>query len=220
MNEKVLKTLEYDKIISMLAEYAGSEPGRGRCMELKPVSQLDEVLRLQRETFDAVGRLLRNGSISFGGNRAVEAALMRLDKGSSISTEELLNIASLLENAARVRSYGSGDGGRSGDRDRSPAGSGGSEETESRPVSPLSALFEGLAPLSPISSEIRRCIMGIDEIADDASSELKNVRRLIRVTQDKIHSRLNSMVNSTYKSYLQDSVVTMRDGRYCIPVKA
>ena len=197
MNLKVLKTLEYDKIISMLARCAGSEPGRQLCLELKPSTQRDSVDSLQQETFDAVGRLLRNGSLGFNGNRTVEASLMRLDKGSSINTEELLNIASLLENAARVKSYGQSDV-----RDS------------------LDDMFEGLAPLSPVSTEIRRCIPAIDEIADDASPELKNVRRLIRVTQDRIHTRLNSMVNSTYKAYLQDSVVTMREGRYCIPVKA
>ena len=226
MNDKVLKTLEYDKIIAMLAEYAGSEPGRQRCLELRPVSDHGTVSRLQQETFDAVGRLLRNGQISFGGNRAVDASLMRLDKGSSINTEELLNIASLLENAARVRAYGCRDskpadtsGGGSWDHREQKDDTGRKTGTEPDRDS-LDDMFEGLAPLSPVSSEIRRCIIGVDEIADDASPELKNVRRLVRVTQDKIHSRLNSMVNSTYKSYLQDSVVTMRDGRYCIPVKA
>ncbi len=200
MNDKVLKTLEYNKVISMLAERAGSEPGRRLCLGLKPVSRLDEVQRLQQETFDAVGRLLRNGSISFGGNKAVNESLMRLDKGSSINTEELLNIASLLENAARVKSYGHRD--ENSERDS------------------LDDMFEGISPLSPVSTEIRRCIPGIDEIADDASAELKNIRRLIRVTQDRIHTRLGAMVNNTYKAYLQDGVITMRDGRYCIPVKA
>ena len=215
MNEKVLKTLEYDKIISMLAERAGSEPGRKLCLELKPVSQIDEVRDLQQETFDAVGRLLRNGSISFGGNRTVEASLMRLDKGSSINTEELLNIALLLENTARVKAYGVGG---TGGRFSGPSFG----EPENRPPvpTPLAPLFEGLTSLNSVSTEIRRCITAVDEIADDASPGLKNVRRLIKVTQDRIHSRLNSMVNSTYKAYLQDSVVTMREGRYCIPVKA
>ena len=225
MNEKVLKTLEYDKIISMLAERAGSEPGRKLCLELRPVSQIDEVKRLQQETFDAVGRLLRNGSISFGGNRMVEASLMRLDKGSSINTEELLNIASLLENAARVKAYGQTGGGGTGGRFSGSPKEGPENRPPVPPVpppvpTPLAPLFEGLTPLNSVSTEIRRCIPAIDEIADDASPGLKNVRRLIKVTQDRIHSRLNSMVNSTYKVYLQDSVVTMREGRYCIPVKA
>ncbi|MCR5234769.1 MAG: endonuclease MutS2 [Lachnospiraceae bacterium] len=200
MNSKVLITLEYDKIIKLLADRATSEPGRQKCLELTPLSDHDGINRLQQETFDSTGRLLRNGEVSFGGNKAVEASMMRLEKGSSISTQELMDIAGLLENTARVRSYGHR----------------GDEESKDC----LDKMFDALSPLSGISSEIRRCIISCDEIADDASPELKNIRRHIRATQDRIHTRLNSMVNSTYKAYLQDNVVTMREGRYCIPVKA
>ncbi|MBR4719714.1 MAG: endonuclease MutS2 [Lachnospiraceae bacterium] len=200
MNPKVLTTLEYDKIIKMLADRATSEPGRIKCQELKPVNDYNEVIRLQKETDDAAGRLLRGTSVSFGGNKPVEASLKRLDKGSSLNSEELLNIAGLLENTARVKSYGRRD--------------------ENIEPDCLDELFTGLEPLTQVSIEIRRCILAVDEIADDASSELKSIRRLKKVTNDKIHSQLNSMVNNTYKSYLQDSVITMREGRYCIPVKA
>lgn len=200
MNDKVLETLEYNKIKRMLADQATSDPGRDRCLALKPSSDIREINSLQQETYDCVGRLLRNSSINFGSNKPVEASLKRLDKGSSISSVELLNIAGLLENTARVKSYGRRD--EDGEKDC------------------LDEMFAALAPLNRISSEIRRCILSEDEIADDASSELKNIRRLKKVTNDRIHSRLNSMVNSTYKSYLQDSVITMREGRYCIPVKA
>ena len=200
MNPKVLTTLEYDKIIAMLAQRAASEPGRRKCLELTPVSGHDEIVRLQQETFDAVGRLLRNSSVSFAGNKPVEASLKRLDKGSSINSGELLDIAGLLENTARVKAYGRTDDDREDDC--------------------LDDMFRGLEPLTQISVEIRRCIPGVDEIADDASPELKSIRRLMKVTNDKIHLQLNSMVNNTYKSYLQDSVITMREGRYCIPVKA
>lgn len=206
MNKKVLTTLEYDKIIKMLSDRATSEPGLRKCSELEPLSDFEEILRLQTETNDAVGRLLRNGSVSFGGNRSVEASLKRLDKGSFINSEELLNIAGLLENTARVKSYG-----------RSNA----SDETdEINSGDSLNEMFMGLEPLTQVSTEIRRCILAIDEIADDASPELKSIRRLMKVTNDKIHTQLNSMVNNTYKAYLQDSVITMREGRYCIPVKA
>ena len=200
MNEKVLKVLEYDKIREMLADMATSQPGRQKCLEAGPCTDIREIDNLQQETFDCVGRLLRNSSINFGSNKSVEASLKRLDKGSSISSVELLNIAGLLENTARVKSYGRRDD--DGEKDS------------------LDEMFDSLAPLSQVSSEIRRCILAEDEIADDASSELKNIRRLKKVTNDRIHSRLNSMVNTTYKSYLQDSVITMREGRYCIPVKA
>ena len=176
MNSKVLITLEYDKIIKLLADRATSEPGRKKCMELTPLSDHDGINRLQQETFDSTGRLLRNGDVSFGGNKAVEASMMRLEKGSSISTQELMDIAGLLENTARVRSYGHR----------------GDEESKDC----LDEMFDALSPLSGISSEIRRCIISCDEIADDASPELKNIRRHIRATQDRIHTRLNSMVNS------------------------
>lgn len=200
MNDKVLVTLEYNKIKGMLADMATSEPGRKKCLALKPAEDINEVNTLQQETFDCVGRLLRNSSVNFGSNKQVEGSLKRLEKGSSISSLELLDIAGLLENTARVKSYGRRD-------DDSLRDS-------------LDDMFDGLAPLSQISQEIRRCIIAEDEYADDASSELKNIRRLKKVTNDRIHTRLNSMVNNTYKSYLQDSVITMREGRYCIPVKA
>ncbi|MCR4807822.1 MAG: endonuclease MutS2 [Lachnospiraceae bacterium] len=200
MNEKTLNTLEYNKIIGLLADRASSQPGRDRCLKLRPLTDIGEIEGLQQETYDCVGRLLANSSVSFCSNKDVGASLLRLDKGSSISQVELLNIAGLLENTARVKSYGRRD--EDAERDS------------------LDGMFEALQPLSKLSSEIRRCILSEDEIADDASSELKNIRRLKKVTNDRIHTRLNSMVNSTYKSYLQDSVITMRDGRYCIPVKA
>ena len=224
MNDKVLTTLEYDKIIQMLADRATSEPGRKKCLELKPLSDHDEIIRLHKETDDAVGRLLRNSSISFGGNKPVEASLKRLDKGSSINSEELLDIAGLLENTARVKSYGRSDrehlSKRSEDADRYGPDDAHGYTDESNDGDCLDEMFAGLEPLTQVSTEIRRCIPGIDEIADDASPELKSIRRLMKVTNDKIHSQLNSMVNNTYKSYLQDSVITMREGRYCIPVKA
>ena len=214
MNDKVLKTLEYNKIIEMLSDKATSEPGRRKCLELKPSSDFSEVTRLQQETFDAVGRLLRNGSINFGNNKDIGASLLRLDKGSAVNSTELLNIAGLLENTARVKSYGR----RDGDKERVAAESENGESYNAGDS--LDDMFNGLEPLAAISAEIRRCILSEDEIADDASPELKSIRRLKRVTNDKIHIRLNSMVNNTYKSYLQDSVITMREGRYCIPVKA
>lgn len=200
MNQKVLTTLEYNKIIKMLADRAGSEPGRNKCMELKPSEDYEKILRLHEETDAAVGRLLRNSSVSFGGNKPVEASLKRLDKGSFINSGELLDIAGLLENTARVKSYGRKD--------------------EDQENDCLDEMFKALEPLTQVSAQIRKCILAEDEIADDASPDLKNIRRLMKVTNDKIHSQLNSMVNSTYRSYLQDSVITMREGRYCIPVKA
>lgn len=201
MNQKVYTTLEYNKILTLLASKASSEPGREQCLKTEPSCDYDEIIRLQQETYDAVGRLLRSSSISFGGNHPVNSSLLRLDKGSSISAEELLTIAGLLENTARVKAYSRKD----------------NDDTED---DSLEESFRALNPLTPVSSEIRRCIISEDEIADDASPNLKNIRRLMKVTSDKIHTELSRMVSNTYRSYLQDNVITMRDGRYCIPVKA
>lgn len=200
MNSKVLQTLEYNKIIDALAEKATSEPGREMCRALTPMTDLSAIGQAQRETADALSMVLRKGNASFGGNRDMTASLRRLEVGSSLSQGELLGIAGLLDNVNRMKTYG---------RDRK-------EEEENT----LSLLFDGLEPLTALASEINRCILSQEEMADDASAELKRIRRSISLTGEKIHTQLTSMVNGAYRSYLQDAVVTMRDNRYCIPVKA
>ena len=201
MNAKVLHTLEYTKIIEMLAEKASSEPGRTMCHELKPMTELADIQLAQTQTSDALSMLFAKGSTSFGGNRDLSMTLKSLTIGSSLSAPELMKIAGLLENVSRIKSYSKGA------RD---------EESETS----LTGYFQALEPLTTLATEIRRCILSEDEIADDASSTLKHIRRSITLTGDKIHSQLNSMVNGSYRTYLQDAVVTMRDNRYCIPVKA
>ena len=201
LNEKVLKTLEYDKILNLLADKATSELGRKKCLNTVPSTDIKVIERLLLQTDDALARLLRNSNISFGNNIGVASSLKRLDKGSAITAQEILIIAKLLENTGRIKAYNRTD----------------NEESSN---DSLKEYFDSLVPLTPLITEIRRCIISEDEIADDASSELKSIRRLIKSTGDKIHSQLNNMVNNTYRSYLQDNVITMRDGRYCIPVKA
>ncbi len=201
MNEKVLQTLEYTKIIGLLTEKATSAPGRALCQELKPQTDLSAIRTAQQETADALSMLFSKGSTSFGGNRDVSGALRSLEIGSTLSAPELLKIAGLLSNVSRIKSYGKGT------RD---------EEKETS----LTAYFQALEPLTSLCTEINRCILSEEEIADDASPGLKHVRRSIALTGDKIHSQLTSMVNGSYRSYLQDAVITMRDNRYCIPVKA
>ena len=201
MNEKVLKTLEYDKIISQLASFAGSPLAKQTCTELTPSSDLCEIQARQRETSDALSRLLRRGSISFSGVTDVRGILKRLEIGSILSIGELLRICKLLEVCARVKAYSRGD-------------------TEEDSRDSLDELFEALQPLTPVSSEIRRCIISEDELSDDASGTLFKIRRSMRQTNDKIHAQLTSMVNGSARTYLQDAVITMRNGRYCIPVKA
>ena len=201
MNEKVLKTLEYDKIIDQLAALAGSTLAKDKCKNLKPFSILSEIQAAQRETSDALSRLLRRGNISFSGVTDVRGTLKRLEIGSILSMEELLRICKLLEVCARVKSYSRKDAGEdAGDS--------------------LDDLFEALQPLTPVSSEIRRCIISEDELSDDASPALFRLRRSMRQTNDRVHAQLASMVNGSVRSYLQDAVITMRNGRYCIPVRA
>ncbi len=197
MNEKVIRVVEFNKIISMLEEHATSAPGRKMCGNLLPMDDLDDIEKAQAETDAALALLFRNGSVSFGSNRDFTDAFRAVTIGVSMSMPELLHLASFLENVARVKSYGTED-----------------------ENSPLFDLFDCLYPLTPLSTEIRRCIIAEDLMADDASSELKKVRRELSLSDDKIHAQLNRMVNQTYAQYLQDNVITIRNDRYCIPVKA
>ena len=209
MNQKALKTLEYDKIINQLTEYAASPLGKALCQNLSPSSDLEEVRTWQAQTTDAVTRIRLKGSVSFSGIRDIGDSLKRLDIGSSLSIPELLSISSLLTVAARAKAYGRHDA------DEDERGSGESQDD----FDSLEPLFAGLEPLTPLNNEIKRCILSEDEVADDASPGLSHVRRSMKVTADRIHTQLNSILNSN-RSYLQDAVITMRDGRYCLPVKS
>ena len=201
MNDSAIKTLEFRKIVERLADQASSELGKERCLSLDQSVSLGEIEDAQTQTADAVERLLKNSSVSFYAGEMIFASLTRLDKGSTISATELLQIARLLENVARIKSYGR--------RDINDTG----EDS-------LDTYFSMLEPLSNLCADIRKCILSEDEISDDASSNLRNIRRHMRLAADKIHSQLNQMVSQTYRNYLQDAVITMRDGRYCIPVKS
>ena len=202
MNEKALRILEYNKIIEKLTDCATSAMGKDRCKNLLPSTDLGEICQGQMETTDALSRIYAKGSISFGGLRDIRGSLLRLKVGSSLSATELMHVASLLETALKAKSYGR----RENDDDNGDS---------------LDGFFNAIEPLSPVAREIRRCILSEDEIADDASPGLKHVRRSIKLTNDRIHSQLSSMVNSaSIGSMLQDNLITMRGGRYCLPVKA
>ncbi len=162
---------------------------------------LDEIEHAQKETGDALSRLFKKGSTSFGGNKDLGRCIKSLEVGSALSSTELLLIAGMLENVNRIKTYGRND------RDDAPADT-------------LDEYFNGLEPLTALANEIRRCILSEEEIADDASPALKQIRRKKLLTNDKIHSQLTSMVNGSYRTYLQDAVITMRNDRYCIPVKS
>lgn len=201
MNSKVLRVLEYHKIIDKLTEKATSEPGRKLTAALLPMTDPEEIEMAQMQTADALSRLFAKGSTSFGGNKDLGMSIRSLEVGSVLSISELLAIASFLENVSRIKSYGRKD------RDDIPGDS-------------LDVFFDSLEPLTPLANEIRRCILSEEEIADDASPALKHIRRSMAITNDRIHSQLTSMINGSCRTYLQDAVVTMRDNRYCIPVKA
>ncbi len=201
MNAKVLTTLEYNKIIDLLTEKADSEPGKKLCRDLVPSTDLSAIRTAQRETKDALARLFRIGSTSFGSNRDLGFSIRSLEIGSSLSMSELLKLASFLDNVSRIKTYGK-------------------KEREDFPNDSLDAYFEGLTPMTQLANEINRCILSEEEMADDASPRLKSIRRSKLSTNEKIHSQLTSMVNGAYRTFLQDAVITMRDNRYCIPVKA
>ena len=201
MNSKVLRVLEYHKIISHLTEKASSEPGKRLAQALVPMTDLEEIRTAQIQTADALGRLFAKGSTSFGNNKDLGMSIKSLEVGSVLSIAELLRIASFLENVSRIKAYGR-------------------RERDDIPGDSLDVYFDSLEPLTPLANEINRCILSEEEIADDASPALKRIRRSMAITNDRIHSQLNSMINGSLRTYLQDAVVTMRDNRYCIPVKS
>ena len=200
MNQKALKTLEYTKIIAQLEEFAASEPGKKLCRELVPSASLEEIRTWQAHTTDAVSRIRMKGSLSFAGTKDVGGSLKRLDIGSSLNIPELLALSSLLTAAARAKAYGR-------------------HESDEEAFDSLEPYFAGLEPLTPLNNEIKRCIISEDEVADEASPGLSHVRRSMKNIASRIHNQMNALLNSN-RSYLQDGVITMRDGRYCLPVKA
>lgn len=202
MNQKVLRTLEYNKIVERLAEYAFGTDTKERCLSLLPYTSLSEITNAQQQTKDAMNRSLKKGRLDCSGIKPLSSAIRRVEIGGTMNIEELLGLCKLLETARRVKAYGR-------------------KEREDIPSDSLSEFFDGLEPLSPLCDEIRRCIISVDEISDDASSNLKSIRRSIRSTGDRIHVQLNQMLNNqNVRNCLQDFVITMRNGRYCLPVKA
>lgn len=202
MNEKVLKTLEYNKIIAQLTEYASSEAAKQRCKELLPLADRSTIELLQLQTKDALSRLFKAGNLSFSGIHNIRESLKRLEIGGTLSSIELLRICSLLEVSRRAKAFSR-------------------SEKDAETEDSLTTFFSQIEPLTPLHEEIRRCIPAEDEIADDASSTLRSIRRSMRSMNDKIRAQMNSMINNTTtRGYLQDTVITMRDGRYCLPVKS
>lgn len=201
MNEKVLHTLEYDKVIDLLADKADSKPGKTLCKSLKPMTDKAAIEQAQEETSCALTMLFQRGNTSFGSNVDLQEAMKYLEIGSTLSAAELMKVSAFLKNVARISSYAKKEG-------------------DDQPDTVLDAYYSNLRSFPHISSDIDKCILSEEEIADDASANLKRIRRAIIQTGEKIHSQLNSMLNGSYRTYLQDAVITMRNNRYCIPVKS
>ncbi len=203
MNEKALKTLEYIKIIDKLASFAGTRHGKELCTHLLPNCDLNVIKKLQSETTDALTRILRRGSVPFNGIHDIRPSIMRLKVGSTLGAIELLHISSDLDATLRLKAYGGYTG----------------KDNEEQAEDSLTEYFVGLEPLTPLNNEIKRCIISEEEIADDASPALKSIRRSIHHANDRIHSELSSILNAS-RTMLQDNIITMRNGRYCLPVRA
>ncbi len=201
MEERTLKVLEYDKIRERLKSYATSELGRALCDKLKPSSNYRHISKWQQNTSDALRRINQRGSsVSFGGVRDISDILKRLDLGATLSMQELISVSSSLTVTDRVLSYS-----RSSDKEQQ-------EDT-------LSETFALLTPLTNINREVTRCILSDDEMADDASPGLLSVRQSIKRTEASVHETMQTKLNSC-RDYLTDAIITQRDGRYCLPVKA
>lgn len=197
MNYKSLTTLEYDKIIDRLVSFAASDKAKERLKKLVPMTDIHDINAALSETSDALSRVYAKGAVSFGGVHDISASVKRLEIGSSLNTVELLHISSLLTAAARVKNY--------------------YEDT----TDSLTGYFHALEPLTPLNTEIKRCILSEDEISDDASANLRSIRRQKVLAAERIHTELNKMLNSSsVRNCLQDFVITSRSGRYCLPVKA
>lgn len=200
MNKKALQSLEYNKIIRRLEEYADSPLGKELCRRLIPMTVLSDIRQAQSETADALSRIYQKGRLSFSGLRDIRSSLLHLDVGGTLSMTELLHLSRSLDIALRAKTYGEED------------------REEEQPADSLDGYFRELEPLPSLNREIKRCILSEEEVSDDASPELGRIRRQVKSTNDKIHTSLNSILNSS-RTMLQDGIITMRNGRYCLPVK-
>lgn len=197
MNTKSFTTLEYNKIIDKLVSFAASDMAKEALRKLSPMTDINSVNAALCETSDALSRIYAKGCVSFGGIHDIRASVKRLEVGSTLSITELLAVSSLLTAAARVKNF--------------------YEDT----TDSLSGYFHALEPLTPLNTQIKHCIISEDEISDDASANLRSIRRQMVIANDRIHTELNKLLNNTsVRNCLQDFVITSRSGRYCLPVKA
>lgn len=197
MNKKALATLEYNKIINTLVSMACSDGAKRTLKALMPMNNIDDINSALDETNDALTRVYQKGSVDFSRIKDVRASIARLKVGSSLNALELLNISMLLECAAHIKGY---------------------YEYRADSIQPM---IDTLDPVTLLNNAIKRCIISEDEISDDASANLRDIRRKKNLAADRIHTELNKILNSpSTRTYLQDYVITTRQGRFCLPVKA
>lgn len=219
MNGKALYTLEYDKIIRLLEEEATSAPGRKLCADLLPMEDLDEIEQAQAETADAFSRIVKKGVLNFSGISPIDDIMRRLAIGASLNTSELLRIATLFNTAGEAKRYASEDNPHTSAKKLRQNDVSNPEPEEEKPDS-LTGFFNILEPVPTVANEIRRCILSENEISDSASPALRSIRRQLASMNDRIHDALGKIINGSGRNYLQDPVITLRNGRYCLPVRA
>ena len=198
LGEKSLKTLEYYEILERLAAQAASEAAKEKCRALRPLDDREQAELWMRQTTDAKDRMVRQGSPSFGGIREVGAILIRADRGGTLNPRELLSVASLLQTARRALAY----------------------EAESEEKSALSPIFGLLSGNRSLEEAITTAIVSEEEIADGASPELLSIRRELRRISGRVRETLNRMISGERSKYLQETIITQRNGRFVVPVKA
>jgi len=202
MNKKALKTLEYTKITEMLSARAVSPMGKARADALFPMTRLRDIERAQAETSEATALILRKGSLPLGGIRDIHSSLQRALVGGILAIEELLHIGDFLYVCGKISEYGYPD-----------------ERYEASET--LQPLFDGVITCDSLETEIKRCILNQQELSDAASANLATIRRSIRTSNDRIRDHLNGVIHSaSYKNMLQEAIITIRNDRYCVPVKA
>lgn len=201
MDNKALNTLEFDKIKNMLSGKAASALGKRLADELMPSSDISDIRRWQTETSVAVSMIMKKGSLVLGGLKDITDSLKRVNIGGVLSIDELTSIGSFLYCARKAKKYSE-------------------SESKNDDFSALSSYFDAIVCLSELENDIERCIIDGKEISDEASPALRDIRRSIRVSNDRIKEHLSGIIHSSaYKNMLQDAVITIRNDRYCVPVK-
>ena len=195
--EKSMATLELPRVLELLSSCAVTDEGKERALQLRPMTDPDDVRRAQEETSAAVKLIVLRGTPGFAGIRPVASSLQRADMGGSLNTRELLEIAAVLRAARTAGDYGAGE-----------------------EKSPISHLFQALTPNKFLEETITNSIVGEDELADSASPELASIRRHMRATEAKVRDILQKLISSNQSKYLQESIITIRSDRYVVPVKS